>query len=58
MMLTSFILQIRWSKRLNKEVEDEPIAVLDIQRTKTNVLREVPCRTANLLEWWKEFVLQ
>ena len=36
------IPQTRWSERLKKEVEDEPIAVLDIRKTKTKVPREVP----------------
>ena len=52
------IPQTRWSERLKKEVEDEPIAVLDIRKTKTKVPREVPCRTAKYLERWKEFVLE
>lgn len=50
--------QTRWSDRLNKEVEDDPIAVLDIRKTKTGVPREVPCRTAVFLERWKDFVLE
>lgn len=52
------IPQTRWSERLKKEVEDDPIAVLDIRKTKTKVPREVPCRTAKYLERWKEFVLE
>ena len=52
------IPQTRWSERLKKEVDDDPIAVLDIRKTKTKVPREVPCRTAKYLERWKEFVLQ
>nr|WP_137006754.1 hypothetical protein [Synechococcus sp. UW106] len=50
--------QTRWSERLKKDVEDEPIAILDIRKTKTKVPREVPCRTAKFLERWKQFVLQ
>jgi len=56
------IPQARSPEQLNKEVEGEPIAVLDIRKTKTNVPREVSCRTAKFLEKflerWKEFVLQ
>lgn len=46
----------RWSERLKKEVDDDPIAVLDIHKTK--VPREVPCWTAKYLERWEEFVFQ
>ena len=51
------IPQTRWSERLKKEVEDDPIALLNIRKTKTKVSREVPCRAAKYLERWREFVL-
>ena len=51
------IPQTRWSERLKKEVEDDPIALLNIRKTKTKIPREVPCRAAKYLERWREFVL-
>lgn len=48
----------RWSEKAKKEVEDKPVAILDIRRTKTGVPREVPCLVATHLIRWSEFVDQ
>ena len=47
--------QTRWSPKLKKEIEDKPIAFLEIRKTKTGVPRTVPCRSATYLERWWEF---
>ena len=48
--------QSHYSERQKKVVEDDPIAILNIRKTKTNVPRQVPCRAAVYLLRWKEFV--
>ena len=48
----------RWSEKAKKEIEDKPVAILDIRRTKTGVPREVPCLVATHLIRWSEFVDQ
>jgi len=50
--------QTRWSEKLNKQVEDKPVSILNIRETKTKVPREVPCLAAVFLERWKDFVLE
>jgi hypothetical protein len=46
----------RWSPKANKEIEDKPVSILDIRKTKTGVPREVPCLAATHLIRWKKFV--
>ena len=47
--------QTRWSIKLKKDIEDKPIAVLEIRKTKTGVPRNVQCYSALYLERWCEF---
>lgn len=50
--------QTRWSEKLKKEVEDKPVAVLEIRKTKTKVPRTVPCRVADYLIRWRDFCVE
>ena len=52
------IPQTRWSESQKKEVEDKPISLVHIRKTKTKVPREVPCRAAEYLERWRDFAVQ